>query len=53
MNNQEMIDKLITVKTELVTLKARLTQPYLRNIIGCIEYLEMVIASLEHTEEEP
>jgi hypothetical protein len=49
MTNQE---KLISVRTELVILKSRLTEPYRANMDTCITYLQEVEDDLNGNDKE-
>jgi hypothetical protein len=49
---QKRIEKLVTVHTELIILKPRLTEPYASNIGTCIEILEGIVKEMENDNDE-
>jgi hypothetical protein len=48
--SKESVEKLITVKTEIVTLLSRLTQPYRGNMEAAVKLVDEVIADLNQSE---
>lgn len=49
---EQRIEKLLTVKTELTILKPRLTEPYRSNIEACITLLDVVTKELGYGNDK-
>lgn len=49
---EQRIERLLTVKTELTILKPRLTEPYRSNIEACITLLDVVTKEMGYGNDE-